>query len=179
MAKSGASETGGTHWELGKARELMISAQQADDDEALTVALMQLADALVNAASSGSADALVPLLLQLREARGEAHQASADRRTDAIVSEHNQSLLIDQAEVVQAEQGKQAARLGLAEVSILALLLSRAESSAGRKALTQQIAELGRRVARLEEPHSGDDAWHVGDADRRQTSIPDRRRKAG
>lgn len=141
---------GGLHWELGEAREQMIAAQLANDAAALTLALMRLADALVNAASSGSADALVPLLLQLREARGEAHKAASDRRSDAIVSEHNQNLLIDQAEVVQAEQGKQAARLGMAEASILALLLARGVSNAGRQALTAQIAELERRIAALE-----------------------------
>jgi len=150
MAKSGASETGGTHWELGKARELIIAAQQADDDEALTVALMQLADALVNAAGTGAAKQLVPMLLALREARAEASAASKDRRSDAIVSEHNQSMLIDQAEVVQAEQGRHAARLGLAEASILALLLALAVSKADRAALEARVTALEVRVSALD-----------------------------
>lgn len=159
---------GGHHWELSEARELMITAQLANDDAALTLALMRLADALVNASASGSADALVPLLLQLRAARSEAHKASSDRRTDAIVSEHNQALLIDQAEVVQAEQGKQAARLGLAEASILALLLARGVSNAQRQALTSQMSELEARVARLEAAQGV--RWREGDAERRKAS---------
>lgn len=141
---------GGVHWELGEARKAIIAAQEANDTAAETVGWMRLADALVNAASSGSADALVPMLIALRAAQSAAHKASTDRRTDAIISEHNQSMLIDQAEVVQAEQGQQAARLGLAEASILALLLARSASKADRAKLDAQIADLTARIAELE-----------------------------
>jgi hypothetical protein len=141
---------GGIHWELGEARALIIAAQQANDDEALTIALMRLADALVNAASSGAAEQLVPMLLALREARDSAQQARAERRTDAIISEHNQAMLLDQAEIVQAEQGRVAARLGLAEASILGLLLALAVSKADRSRLLAQFAELEKRVEEVE-----------------------------
>jgi len=142
---------GGVHWELGEARKEVIRAQDAGDVEAETLGWMHLADALVNAASSGSAKELVPMLKALRSARAESQAAHADRRTDAIVSEHNQSMLIDQAEIVQAEQGQQAARLGLAEASILALLLSLAISKADRAALTSHNAALTERVTVLEQ----------------------------
>lgn len=144
------SESGGVHWELGEARKAIIAAQAANDDEAETAAWMRLADALVNAAGTGAAKQLAPMLLALREARAEASAAAKDRRTDAIVSEHNQSMLIDQAEIVQGEQGQHAARLGLAEASILALLLALAVSKADRQALTAQNAALEARVAALE-----------------------------
>ena len=134
--------SGGVHWELGEARKLIIAAQQADDDDALTAALMRLADSLVNAASSGAARELAPMLRALREARQEAQKAHSERRTDAIVSEHTQDMLLDQAEIVQAEQGQQAARLGLAEAAILGLLLALAVSKADRVALEKRIAEL-------------------------------------
>ena len=144
------SEAGGIHWELGESRKAIIAAQLANDDAAETVAWMRLPDALVNAAGSGAAKQLAPMLLALREARAEATAASKDRRTDAIVSEHNQSMLLDQAEIVQAEQGQQAARLGLAEASILALLLALAVSKADRTALTERIAVLDARILALE-----------------------------
>lgn len=150
-------QTGGIHWELGEARKLIIAAQLIDDDDALTNALMRLADALVNAASSGTAKELAPMMLALREARADAKAAQSERRTDAIVSEHNQEMLIDQAEIVQAEQGQQAARLGLAEAAILGLVLSLAVSKADRAMLTKQheeqevkITALIARVAALE-----------------------------
>jgi len=142
---------GGVHWELGEARKEVIRAQDAGDVEAETLGWMHLADALVNAASSGSAEQLVPMLRALRQARAGADAAHADRRTDAIVSEHNQSMLLDQAEIVQAEQGQQAARLGLAEASILALALARAVSHADRAMLTARNAELAERVTALEQ----------------------------
>jgi hypothetical protein len=142
--------SGGVHWELGEARKLITDAQLGGDAAAETLGWMRLADALVNAASSGTAEQLVPMLLALRQARAEAHAAHAERRTDAIVSEHNQSMLIDQAEIVQAEQGQQAARLGIAEAAILALVLAKAVSKADRVALAAQIAELEARVVRLE-----------------------------
>jgi len=142
---------GGVHWELGEARKEVIRAQDAGDVEAETLGWMHLADALVNAASSGSAMELVPMLRALRAARAESQAAHQDRRTDAIVSEHNQSMLLDQAEIVQAEQGQQAARLGLAEASILALALARAVSHADRIALAAHNAELAERVAALEQ----------------------------
>src|SRR5678815_5011148 len=104
-----AEPQGGVHWALGEARKEIIAAQIAGDDDAETLGWMHLADSLVNAASSGSAKELVPMLKALRAARAESQAAHADRRTDAIVSEHNQSMLIDQAEIVQAEQGQQAA----------------------------------------------------------------------
>lgn len=143
-------QAGGIHWELGEARKLIIAAQLIDDDDALTNALMRLADALVNASSSGAAIQLVPMMLALREAKAEAHQAHAERRTDAIVSEHNQEMLIDQAEIVQAEQGQQAARLGLAEAAILGLLLALAVSKSDRALLAKQHLEQEARIKELD-----------------------------
>lgn len=142
---------GGVHWELSEARKEIIRAQDAGDVDAETLGWMRLADSLVNAASSGSAKELVPMLQALRAARAESQAAHQDRRTDAIVSEHNQEMLIDQAEIVQAEQGQQAARLGLAEASILALALARAVSHADRQRHTAEIAALEQRVAALEQ----------------------------
>ena len=146
---------GGVHWELSEARKLIIAAQLADDCDAETAGWLRLADALVNAASSGTAQQLVPMLMALREARSESQSARTDRRTDAIINQHNQDLLIDQAEIVQAEQGQQAARLGLAEAAILALALARAVSHADRAMMTKQIAELEARIALLEGAQSG------------------------
>jgi hypothetical protein len=143
---------GGVHWSLSEARKLIIAAQIAEDIDAETEGWMQLADCLVNAAVSGTAKELVPMLLALREARAESHAAHTERRTDAIVSEHNQDMLIDQAEIVQAEQGQQAARLGLAEAAILSLVLALAISKADRAMLTKQHAELEARIKRLENP---------------------------
>ena len=137
-------------WELTEARKLIIAAQLCGDTDAETVAWMRLADALVNASSSGSASQLVPMLRALRDAREESHQAYTERRSDAIVSEHNQSMLLDQAEIVQAEQGQQAARLGLAESSILSLLLALAASRASRALLDSRTQELEHRIANLE-----------------------------
>lgn len=166
-------QTGGIHWELGESRKLIIDAQLGGDTAAETLGWMRLADALVNAASSGTAEQLVPMLMALRAARAEAHQAHSERRTDAIVSEHNQSMLLDQAEIVQAEQGQQAARLGIAEAAILALVLAKAVSKADRAALLAQIVELEARVARLEAEGAEDvDAWHGGE----RRNIADRRR---
>jgi hypothetical protein len=146
------ASAGGIHWELSKARQLIIAAQTADDADAETVGWMRLADALVNAALSGTAKELAPMLKALRAARDEAHQAHSERRTDAIVSEHNQAMLIDQAEIVQAEQGQQAARLGLAEAAILGVLLAMSVSKAERAAMGARVAELTARVAELEKP---------------------------
>lgn len=143
-------ESGGVLWELGEARKLYVAALLAADDGALEVASHRLVDALVNASSSGAALQLVPMMLALREARTDAQQAHSARRTDAIVSEHNQSMLIDQAEIVQAEQGQQAARLGLAEAAILGLLLALAVSKADRTAMSAELIELKARLARLE-----------------------------
>lgn len=143
-------QAGGALWELGEARKLYVAALRAEDDTALEVASHRLVDALVNASSSGAALQLIPMMLALREAKAEAHQAHAERRTDAIVSEHNQELLIDQAEIVQAEQGQQAARLGLAEAAILGLLLALAVSKADRALLTKQHEEQEARIEGME-----------------------------
>lgn len=150
MPKEAPKEAGGVLWELGEARKLYITALLAGNDAALEVASHRLVDALVNASSSGAALQLVPMMLALREARGESNQAHASRRTDAIVSQHNQDMLIDQAEIVQAEQGQQAARLGIAEAAILGLALAKAVCKADTTALTQQVVELEARLARLE-----------------------------
>lgn len=165
-------QTGGVLWELGEARKLYVAALLAGDDEALEAASHRLVDALVNASSSGAAIQLIPMMLALREARGETQQAHSERRTDAIVSEHNQSMLISQAEIVQAEQGQHAARLGLAEAAILGLLLALAVSKADRAALSAQIVELEARLARLEATGAEDaDTWHGEE----RRNIADRR----
>lgn len=165
-------QTGGIHWELGESRKLIIDAQLGGDTEAETTGWMRLADALVNAASSGAAMQLVPMMLALREARGESQSAHAERRTDAIVNQHNQDMLIDQAEIVQGEQGQHAARLGLAEAAILGLLLALAVSKADRAALTQQVVELEARLTRLEAAGADDvDTWHGEE----RRNIADRR----
>lgn len=153
------NNTGGVHWELGEARKDIIAAQQSGDLEAETLGWMRLADALVNAAGEGAARQLAPMLKALREAREEAKAARNDRKTDAIVSEHNQTMLIDQAELVQAELGRHAARLGIVEMRMAesettmhTFALAKAVSMADFTLMAAQLELLSERVTRLEAP---------------------------
>ena len=156
---------GGVQWELGEARKEIIAAQRVNDPEAETQGWMRLCEALVNAAGSGAARVLAPMLAELREAREAVMAARAERKTDVIVSEHNQSMLIDQATVMQGAQGRTDARLGIVEMRMSELerilnefALARVVSIADVALLGAQLELASDRITHLEEQASPLDA---------------------
>jgi hypothetical protein len=92
-------EPGGVEWELGKALELM---QQG---------LLRFSEALRNGASSASAAQLIPMLEGLDAVRD-------DRREDAASMEHSLGMVLDQAEIEQADMAKLLTRMALVELAI-------------------------------------------------------------
>ncbi len=85
---------GGVEWEAQKALEMMVQG------------LIRFSEALRNGASAASAEQLIPMLLELRNVK-------AARQSDAASSELNIGMVLDQAEIEQAELGRHTARLGL------------------------------------------------------------------
>jgi hypothetical protein len=90
---------GGFEWEAAQALEQMM------------LGLLRFTQALRNASSSGSASQLVPLLVRL--------DTVMDRlKEDEASQAHVNAMIVTLEEGVQAEQGKHAARLGMAEAAI-------------------------------------------------------------
>lgn len=101
------SEGGGIHWELDEALKLIEQGRAAGDWGAERLGWVRLTEALVNAASSGSAAQIAPVLKQAYE----------ERKEDAANTAHLVRLLLDQTEKEQGELGRQAARIGLIETA--------------------------------------------------------------
>lgn len=100
-------QAGGIHWELSEALNLIEAGRAAQDWQMERLGWVRLSQALVNAAGSGSAKQLAPVL----------RQAANERKEDAASTAHLVMLLLDQTEKEHGELGRQAARLGLVEAA--------------------------------------------------------------
>lgn len=103
---------GGNAWERRKAFEMYKAARLAGDVDAEIQALIRSQDALVNAVISELAKQANPIRLEMRIIRDQ-------HKEDEASQAHVNLLITALEEGVQAEQGKQAARLGMAEAAII------------------------------------------------------------
>jgi hypothetical protein len=92
-------QQGGVEWEAGEALKLMVTG------------LIRFSEALRNGASSASAEQLIPMLLELRDVK-------LARQEDAASTEHVTGMLLDQAEIEQADIGRHAVQLALFKLAL-------------------------------------------------------------
>lgn len=131
-----SEQQGGATWEAGEAWKLIVAAKLARDLNAEQLGWIRLMEAFTNASGSASAAQLIPMLKGLQIVQDE-------RKSDAASVEHVTGMLLDQAEIEQAEMGQHAARLSLIDVAIAAALVAATD-------LSERVAAL--EAARHEHP---------------------------
>lgn len=99
-------ESGGNEWERRKAFEMYKAARIAGDIDAEIVALSRTMDALVNMVVTELAKQSIPIRIEMRVIKAQHQEDSASQA-------HVNSMIIDLETASQAEQGKQAAQIGI------------------------------------------------------------------
>jgi hypothetical protein len=102
---------GGSEWELGKALDMALAGRAVGDEAAERLGWMRFSEGLRNVVQSAVASQIVNLTTQLRRVRDQ-------HKEDEAAQAHVNLLITALEEGIQAEQGKQAARLGMAEAAI-------------------------------------------------------------
>lgn len=123
-------------WDRRSALDELAAACIAGDLAAAQQGWRRLSEAETNASYAKFAAQLIPVLLEQRAAR-EGRELDVTARMEAAASlEHNLGLVISQAEYEQAEMGRYAARLALAEMALIEM--------------TRTVQAQARRIALLE-----------------------------
>jgi hypothetical protein len=104
------SEAGGTEWELSTALDMALAGRAAGDEAAERLGWIRFSEGLRNVVQSAVASQIVNLTIQLRKVRDQ-------HKEDEAAQAHVNLLITALEEAVQAEQGKQAARLGMIEAA--------------------------------------------------------------
>lgn len=102
---------GGVEWELRTALDMVFVGRTSGDEDKERLGWIRFSEGLRNVVQSALANQVIPIRVELRIIRDQ-------HKEDEASQAHVNQMIITLEEGVQAEQGKQAARLGIAEAAI-------------------------------------------------------------